>query len=121
MPSVDVEENIKQIRAKMEQMSQEIYRMQGMLSTFEGFKKGGLTKIDLPDNPYLEPIEKPIEKPIENYMNEPINVGKMMSTLLANPSMMAMAAAAMNNTASPGKDPNQPPVEELNSVQEKPE
>ena len=106
MPSVDIEENIQQTKNKIEQFTHEVYRLQGMLQTFEGFKKGGLTKIDLPDNPYLEPIEKPIEKPIENYINEPINAGKIMSTLMANPSMMAMAAAAMNNTASPGKDPN---------------
>ena len=102
MHIINIEENIKQAHTKIESLAHEISRLEGMLQTFEGFKKGGLTTIDLPRNPN----EKPIEKPIENYMNEPINVGKMMSTLLANPSMMAMAAAAMNNTASPGKDPN---------------
>ena len=111
MPSVDVEENIKQIRAKMEQMSQEIYRMQGMLSTFEGFKKGGLTKINLPDNPYPEPVEKPVENTTGS-----ISTSEVVAQLMANPSMMASAAAAMTSL---GKDPNQ--EEELESTQEKPE
>ena len=111
MPSVDVEENIKQIRAKMEQMSQEIYRMQGMLSTFEGFKKGGLTKIDLPDNPYPEPVEKPVENTTGS-----ISTSEVVAQLMANPSMMASAAAAMTSL---GKDPNQ--EEELESTQENPE
>ena len=111
MPSVDVEENIKQIRAKMEQMSQEIYRMQGMLSTFEGFKKGGLTKINLPDNPYPEPVEKPVENTTGS-----ISTSEVVAQLMANPSMMASAAAAMTSL---GKDPNQ--EEELESTQENPE
>ena len=115
MPSVDVEENIKQIRAKMEQMSQEIYRMQGMLSTFEGFKKGGLTKIDLPENPYSAPVEKPVEKPVESTYGS-ISGGEILTQLMANPSMMASAAAAMTSL---GKDPNQ--EEELESTQENPE
>ena len=110
MHIINIEENIKQAHTKIESLAHEISRLEGMLQTFEGFKKGGLTTIDLPRNPNEKPIEKPIEKPTEkpteNYVNEPINAGKIMSTLMANPSMMAMAAAAMNNTASPGKDPN---------------
>jgi hypothetical protein len=58
MPVVHIEENINQMRAKIEQMTQEIYRMQGMLQTFEGFKKGGLTTIDLPNQPTEEPVEE---------------------------------------------------------------
>ena len=51
MPTVDVEENIKKLRMNIEQMTQEVFRLQGMLQTFEGFKKGGLTTIDLPQDP----------------------------------------------------------------------
>ena len=112
MPSVNVEDNIKQTKNKIEQMTQEIFRMQGMLSTFEGFKKGGLTKIDLPDNPYPEPVEKPVEKPVENTYGS-ISASEIAAQLMANPSMMASAAAAMTNQA--------PSDEELESTQEKPE
>ena len=59
MPTVDVEENIKQIREKIERMTQDLFRMQGMLQTFEGFKKSGLKIIDLPNDPNQEPVEEP--------------------------------------------------------------
>ena len=42
MPTVDIEENIQKLRMNIEKMTQEIFRLQGMLQTFEGFKKGGL-------------------------------------------------------------------------------
>ncbi len=58
MPTVNIEENINQMRAKIEQMTQEVYRLQGMLQTFEGFKKGGLKTIDLPNDPNQEPVEE---------------------------------------------------------------
>ena len=51
MPTVDVEENIKKLQMNIEQMTQEIFRLQGMLQTFQGFKKGGLKTIDLPSDP----------------------------------------------------------------------
>jgi hypothetical protein len=51
MPTVDVEENIKKLRMNIEQLTQEVFRLQGMLQTFEGFKKGGLTQIELPQDP----------------------------------------------------------------------
>jgi hypothetical protein len=65
MPIVDVEENIKKLRMNIEQMTQEIFRLQGMLQTFEGFKKGGLTQIDLPIDPNqaTEELESIQEKP----------------------------------------------------------
>ena len=65
MPIVDVEENIKKLRVNIEQMTQEIFRLQGMLQTFEGFKKGGLTQIDLPNDPNqpTEELESIQEKP----------------------------------------------------------
>jgi len=62
MPTVDVDENIKKLRATIEQMTQEVFRLQGMLQTFEGFKKGGLTTIDLPQDPN-EQLESIQEKP----------------------------------------------------------
>lgn len=62
MPTVDVEENIKKLRMNIEQMTQEVFRLQGMLQTFEGFKKGGLTTIDLPQDP-AEQDESTQEKP----------------------------------------------------------
>ena len=58
MPTVDVEENIKQLRVNIEKMTQEVFRLQGMLATFEGFKKGGLKTIDLPNDPNQEPVEE---------------------------------------------------------------
>jgi len=62
MPTVDVEENIKKLRMNIEQLTQEVFRLQGMLQTFEGFKKGGLTTIDLPQDP-TEQEESTQEKP----------------------------------------------------------
>lgn len=65
MPTVDVEENIKKIQVNIEQLTQEVFRLQGMLSTFQGFKKGGLTTIDLPNDPNqpTEELESIQEKP----------------------------------------------------------
>jgi hypothetical protein len=65
MPTVDVEENIKKLRMNIEQMTQEVFRLQGVLQTFEGFKKGGLTEIDLPNDPTqnVEELESIQEKP----------------------------------------------------------
>jgi len=59
MPTVNVEENITQLRSNIEKMTQEVFRLQGMLQTFEGFKKGGLKTIDLPNDPNQEPVEEP--------------------------------------------------------------
>ena len=62
MPTVNVEENITQLRSNIEKMTQEVFRLQGMLQTFEGFKKGGLKIIDLPQSP-VEELESVQEKP----------------------------------------------------------
>jgi hypothetical protein len=62
MPTVDVEENIKKLRVNIEQLTQEVFRLQGMLQTFEGFKKGGLKTIDLPQDP-AEQEDSTQEKP----------------------------------------------------------
>jgi hypothetical protein len=67
MPVVDVEENINKLRMNIEQVTQEVFRLQGMLQTFEGFKKGGLKTIDLPNDPTqasdIEELESIQEKP----------------------------------------------------------
>ncbi|ADQ90986.1 hypothetical protein MpV1_063c [Micromonas sp. RCC1109 virus MpV1] len=54
MPTIDIDENIKKLRMNIEQLTQEVFRLQGMLQTFEGFKKGGLKTIDLPNDPTQE-------------------------------------------------------------------
>jgi len=61
MPTVDVEENIKQLHMNIEKMTQELFRMQGMLQTFEGFKKGGLKTIELPNDPNQQPVEELVD------------------------------------------------------------
>jgi hypothetical protein len=39
MPVVDVEENIKKIQMNIENLTQEVFRLQGMLSTFQGLRR----------------------------------------------------------------------------------
>lgn len=65
MPSININENIKKIRVNIEELSQEVFRLQGMLSTFEGFKKAGLNDIQLPENQEeeAEQLESIQEKP----------------------------------------------------------
>jgi hypothetical protein len=65
MPVVDIEDNIKKFRMNIEQLTQEVFRLQGMLNTFEGFKKGGLKTIELPNDPTQEvdELESIQEKP----------------------------------------------------------
>jgi len=60
MPTIDVDENIKRLEMNIEQMTQEVFRLQGMLQTFRGFKNGGLKTIDLPQDPneQLESIQE---------------------------------------------------------------
>ena len=70
MPTVDVEENINKLHMNIEKMTQEVFRMQGMLVTFQGFKKGGLKTIDLPNDPNQEPIEEPVEE-LESIQEKP--------------------------------------------------
>ena len=64
MPVVHIEDNIKQLTIQMNGMREELLRFEGVLRTFEGFKKGGLTKIDLPTDPnQTEELESIQEKP----------------------------------------------------------
>jgi hypothetical protein len=69
MPTVNVEENITRLRSAIENMTQEVFRLQGILSTFEGFKKGGLETIDLPNDPN-QPVEEPVEE-LESVQEKP--------------------------------------------------
>tara|TARA_B110000003_G_scaffold260554_1_gene281477 strand:+ start:211 stop:402 length:192 start_codon:yes stop_codon:yes gene_type:complete len=62
MPVVQIRENIQQLHTKMQEMREELLRLEGVLRTFEGFEKTGLTKIDLPQSPNEELVsiqEKP--------------------------------------------------------------
>jgi hypothetical protein len=70
MPLVHIEDNIKQLRTKIEQMTQDILRMEGMLQTFEGFKKGGLKTINLPNDPNQDPVGEPVEE-LESTQEKP--------------------------------------------------
>ena len=64
MPTVNVEENIKQTHMQIERMTQELFLLQGVLQTFQGFKKGGLINIELPNDPtQTEELESIQEKP----------------------------------------------------------
>ena len=49
----------------IEELTQEVFRLQGVLSTFEGFKKAGLNDIQLPENQKeeAEQLESIQEKP----------------------------------------------------------
>jgi hypothetical protein len=51
MPVVNIDENIKKITQNIEQMTQEVFRLQGMLQTFTDLKRGGLETLDLPRDP----------------------------------------------------------------------
>tara|TARA_R110001599_G_scaffold37343_3_gene116038 strand:- start:842 stop:1066 length:225 start_codon:yes stop_codon:yes gene_type:complete len=60
MPVVNIEENIKKITQSIEQMTQEVFRLQGMLQTFRDLKSGGLETLDLPRDP-RDPSQSPEE------------------------------------------------------------
>jgi len=57
MPVVYINENITQLHNQILGMREELLRLEGVLRTFEGFKKAGLTQIDLPNQP-VEPTEE---------------------------------------------------------------
>jgi hypothetical protein len=66
MPVIDVEENIKTMRNRLMGMQNELFKLEGGLKVFEGFKEAGLTKIDLPktpNQPTIEELESIQEKP----------------------------------------------------------
>ena len=49
MPVINVESNIEKLANELEKLHQEIYRIQGSLRVFMGFKEAGLEEIDVPD------------------------------------------------------------------------
>jgi len=57
MPVVYINENITQLHNQILGMREELLRLEGVLRTFEGFKKAGITQIDLP-NQSVEPTEE---------------------------------------------------------------
>ena len=66
MPTVDVEQNINETLKKLEKTSQELYRLQGVLQTFQGFVRGGLKTIELPIDPTgnsIKELDSVQEKP----------------------------------------------------------
>ena len=67
MPTVDIDENIKQVQMNIEQLTQEVFRLQGVLNTFMNFKKGGLKTIDLPNDPDATQEVKELESIQENH------------------------------------------------------
>ena len=113
MPIVDIEENIKQMHTKIEQMTQEIFRMQGMLAAFEGFKKGGLKTIDLPNDPNQEPVEKPVYQVTPEDMVKPPGIPVDMPESSGSMDVLGIASQFMGMGNAH--------TEELKSTQEKPE
>lgn len=57
MPTLNIDENINRLHNTIEQMTQEVFRLQGMLKTFTDLKKAGVDNIELPDQG-LEKIEE---------------------------------------------------------------
>ena len=51
MPSLKVEDNIKKIEQAIEELTQEVFRLQGSLRVFKSFKEAGLTEVDIPEQP----------------------------------------------------------------------
>ena len=69
MPIVNIDSNIQELSKKIEQLTQELFRLQGVLQTFQGFKSGGLENIELQNTPgqtsmgEIEELESVQEKP----------------------------------------------------------
>ena len=57
MPTLSIDENIIKLQNSIEQMTQEICRMQGMVKIFTDLKAAGVNNIELP-NQGLEKIEE---------------------------------------------------------------
>ena len=57
MSTLNIDENINRLQNTIEQMTQEVFRLQGMLKTFTDLKKAGVDNIELP-NQGLEKIEE---------------------------------------------------------------
>ena len=62
MPSANVEDNIKKIEHAIEELTQEVFRLQGSLRVFKGFKEAGLVDVEIPERPQ-EPEAEPEAEP----------------------------------------------------------
>ena len=49
MPTLNVTENIKRIEQSLEELTQEIFRLQGSLRVFKGFQEAGLENVEIPE------------------------------------------------------------------------
>jgi len=63
MPTLNIDENIKRLQLNIEQVTQEVFRLQGMLQTFTDLKKGGVENIDVPGQPKNEELDNIQENP----------------------------------------------------------
>ena len=70
MQSVDVEQNIMQLRDTIEKMTQELFRLQGSLRVFMDFKRSGLKVVELPHEPREEEEEPQTEEVAEESTQE---------------------------------------------------
>ena len=48
MPTLNVDENIQKITEAINGMTQEIFRLEGSLRVFRGFKEAGLENVEVP-------------------------------------------------------------------------
>jgi len=51
MPILNVDENIKKMTEAINNMTQEVLRLEGALRVFQGFKEGGLEEVEIPNVP----------------------------------------------------------------------
>ena len=65
MPTLNVDENIYKITDAINQMSQEILRLEGSLRVFRGFKEAGLTEVEVPLQPPAAEAEAETEAEAE--------------------------------------------------------
>lgn len=49
MPKLSVKENIQRIEKSLDELTQEIFRLQGTLRVFKSFEESGVEEIDIPE------------------------------------------------------------------------
>ena len=67
MPSANVEENINKIEHAIEELTQEVFRLQGSLRVFKGFKEAGLVDVEIPERPQAVEAEPEAEELKESH------------------------------------------------------
>ena len=72
MPTLNVDENIYKITDAINQMSQEILRLEGSLRVFRGFKEAGLTEVEVPLQPPAAEAEAEAETEAEAEAEEEV-------------------------------------------------